>query len=79
MYKIGDKVDALIKNKKSRAELKYSLYLGLFRDCVPATEKCAKIMKKRDLIGHRVIIQPIEIREEQKHFLQKKIYFYTSY
>ena len=62
-------------DKEEISELKYSLYLGLFRDCVPATEKCAKIMKKRDLIGHRVIIQPIEIREEQKHFLQKKYIF----
>ena len=62
-------------NKEEISELKYSLYLGLIRDCVPEIKKCAKIMKSRDLIGHRVIIQPIEIREEQKHFLQKKYIF----
>ena len=62
-------------DKEEISELKYCLYLGLFRNCVPANEKCAKIMKKRDLIGHRVTIQTIEIKEEQKLFHPKEYIF----
>ena len=62
-------------DKEEISELKYCLYLGLFKDCVPEKEKCAKIMKKRELIGHRVIIQPIEILNGQKKFLKKKYIF----
>ena len=54
-------------------ELKYNLYLGLFRDCVPAIEECKEIIKNRNLVGQRVIIQKVEMNKEQKIFHPKKI------
>ncbi len=56
-------------------ELKYNLYLGLFRDCVPAIEECKEIIKNRNLVGQRVIIQKVEMNKEQKIFHPKKYIF----
>ena len=56
-------------------ELKYNLYLGLFRDCVPATKECEEIIKNRYLVGQRVIIQPVERKDGQKIFHPKKYVF----
>ena len=69
------------KSKKSDVrkeeihELKYNLYLGLFRDCVPAINNCEEIIKNRNLMGQRVTIQRLEILKEQKIFYPKKYIF----
>ena len=67
-----------LKSKKSDVrkeeihELKYNLYLGLFRNCVPAINNCEEIIKNRNLMGQRVTIQSLEIFKEQKIFYPKK-------
>ena len=61
--------------KEEIHELKYNLYLGLIRGCVPEVEKYKEIIKDRNLIGHRVIIQKIVIDKERKFFHPKKYIF----
>ena len=61
--------------KEEIHELKYNLYLGLFRDCVPAVEIYKEIMKDRNLMGHRVTMQKIVIDKEQKFFHPKEYIF----
>ena len=56
-------------------KLKYNLYLGLFRDCVPAIKECEEIIKNKKLLCQRVIIQCIEIINGQKIFHPKKYIF----
>jgi len=62
-------------DKEEIHEVKYNLYLGLFRDCVPAIEECKEIIKNRNLVGQRVIIQKVEMNKEQKIFHPKKYIF----
>ena len=61
--------------KEEIHELKYNLYLGLIKGCVPEVEKYKDIIKDRNLIGHRVIIQKIVIDKERKFFHPKKYIF----
>ena len=61
--------------KEEIHELKYNLYLGLFRDCVPATEEFKETIKDRCLEGERVIIQSLEKKDGQKIFHPKKYFF----
>ena len=62
-------------DKEEIHELKYNLYLGLFRDCVPAIEEYKEIIKNRNLVGQRVIIQKVEMNKEQTIFHPKKYIF----
>ena len=62
--------------KEEIHELKYNLYLGLFRDCVPETEEFKETIKDRCLEGERVIIQSLEKKDGQKIFHPKKYFFY---
>ena len=61
--------------KEEIHELKYNLYLGLIKGCVPEVEKYKDIIKDRNLIGHRVIIQKIVIDKKRKFFHPKKYIF----
>ena len=75
------KISAKSKSKKSEVreeeihELKYNLYLGLFRDCLPAINDYKKIINKRNLKGQSLIIQLVEILEDQQVFHQKNYFF----
>ena len=75
------KTSAKSKSKKSEVreeeihELKYNLYLGLFRDCLPAINDYKKIINKRNLKGQSLIIQLVEILEDQQVFHQKNYFF----
>ena len=62
-------------DKEEIHELKYNLYLGLFKNCVPEVEECKEIIQNRNLVGQRVIIQKVEINKEQNIFHPKKYIF----
>ena len=56
-------------------EVKYNLYLGLYRDCVPAIKECEKVINNRNLIGRRIVIQQVEKSNGQNIFHPKKYIF----
>ena len=56
-------------------EVKYNLYLGLYRDCVPAIKECEKVINNRNLIGRRIVIQQVEKSNGQNIFRPKKYIF----
>ena len=56
-------------------EVKYNLYLGLYRDCVPAIKECEKVINNRNLIGRRLVIQQVEKSNGQNIFHPKKYIF----
>ena len=77
----SEKTSAKSKSQKSDDkgeeihELKYNLYLGLLRDCVPAINEYKKIINNRNLKGQRVIIQYLEILKDQQNFYPKNYFF----